>query len=535
MTQIATQVSGDRALSLSLRAKLIIALVVPISAIVITAVAQVIFTSRIQEKARRTKEESVVFAEVAQNLKVNVLQIQEFLSDVAATRGQDGLDSGFAEAEKAAGEFRKGISRFEAMYQSEGDSAGLQAVSKLRADFESYYAAGVSTAQTYVKGGPASGNPLMPAFDEASLRLRQPLDSFVRSQVDELDQAMVSIEESTTRLRNLSLIAAVVVTLVSVLVVAAILRSLIEPMRQVTDRLTAGAGQTASISTQVSASSQSLAEGATRQAASLEETSASLEEISSMTQRNADHAGQAKGISAKACEAANAGVADMAEMRKAMQAIKDSGGEISKIIQTIDEVAFQTNILAINAAVEAARAGGAGAGFAVVADEVRGLAQRSAECARATAERIADSVKKSDHGVRVVERVGASLTDLVTKSRQVDALVAEIATASHEQTQGISQLNRAVSEMDKVTQRNAASAEETAAAAEELSAQAVVTQQAVDDLSRLMHGRRSHDSHPGQPRARRAGAVSDGAPPPSASRRGPAKVEPRTLTFAETR
>jgi methyl-accepting chemotaxis protein len=171
-----------------------------------------------------------------------------------------------------------------------------------------------------------------------------------------------------------------------------------------------------------------------------------------------------------------------------MEAIKVSSDDIAKIIKTIDEIAFQTNILALNAAVEAARAGEAGMGFAVVADEVRNLAQRSAQAAKETAGKIEGAIAKTSQGVEISATVAQTLKDIVTKVRQVDELVAEVASASREQTQGISQINSAVSQMDKVTQSNAASAEESAAAAQELNSQAAAMKESVNKLLELVGG-----------------------------------------------
>jgi len=239
---------------------------------------------------------------------------------------------------------------------------------------------------------------------------------------------------------------------------------------------------------QVSSASQSLAEGASEQAASLEETSASLEELSSMTKRNAENAQKANDLAKQARSAADKGVADMQAMSTAMEAIKGSSDDIAKIIKTIDEIAFQTNILALNAAVEAARAGEAGLGFAVVADEVRNLAQRSAQAAKETAAKIEGAINKTAQGVNICGKVAQTLNDIVAKARQVDELAAEVAGASREQTQGITQINAAVGQMDKVTQSNAANAEESAAAAEELNAQAETMKQSVMELLKLVEG-----------------------------------------------
>jgi methyl-accepting chemotaxis protein/carbonic anhydrase len=267
-----------------------------------------------------------------------------------------------------------------------------------------------------------------------------------------------------------------------------IARSITGPMKAIATNLASGADQTSAAAAQVSEASQSLAEGASEQAASLEETSSSLEEITSMTKRNAESAAQTKTIAGQTRAAADSGATDMAEMKQAMDAIKVSSGEIAKIVKTIDEIAFQTNILALNAAVEAARAGEAGAGFAVVAEEVRNLAQRSAVAARETAAKIEDSVSKSEHGVRISGKVAESLQQIVEGARTMDSLVGEIATASQEQTQGIGQVNMAVSQMDKVTQGSASNAEETAAAAEELNAQALSLQESAANLQRMVGG-----------------------------------------------
>jgi methyl-accepting chemotaxis protein len=267
-----------------------------------------------------------------------------------------------------------------------------------------------------------------------------------------------------------------------------IVRSTNGALRQIATTLREASDQVSSAATQVSSSSQSLAQGASEQAASLEETSASLEEISSMTRRNAEGAENARGISSETSAATEVGTRQMTEMVEAMNAIKGSSDNIAKIIKTIDEIAFQTNILALNAAVEAARAGEAGAGFAVVAEEVRALAQRSAQAAKETAAKIDDSIAKSGHGVEISSRVSEGLTQIEAKVRQVNGLVVEIATASKEQSQGLGQVGTAVSQMDKVTQSNAANAEETAAAAEELNAQAAMLLDTVNDLMRLVGG-----------------------------------------------
>ncbi len=267
-----------------------------------------------------------------------------------------------------------------------------------------------------------------------------------------------------------------------------IVRSVTGPITRLTKRLTSGAEHTSAAAAQVTSASQTMADGSSRQAASLEESSASLEEMAGMTRKNAENAQSAKALANQTRAAADAGAEDMKQMKAAMGAIQSSSSEISKIIKTIDEIAFQTNLLALNAAVEAARAGEAGLGFAVVADEVRSLAQRSVQAARETAQKISDATSKSEQGAKISEKVAKSLDEITAKARQVDELIAEIAVASQEQSQGIDQVTRAVSDMDSVTQGNAATAQQTSAAATELSNQAVQLKGIIDELTSMVHG-----------------------------------------------
>ncbi len=244
------------------------------------------------------------------------------------------------------------------------------------------------------------------------------------------------------------------------------------------------AAQASAASGQVSAGSQTIAQGASEQAATLEETVATLEEIASMTKRNAETAGEAHTAASDARASAEQGVAQVGRLQVSIDAVANSSADIAKILKTIEEIAFQTNLLALNAAVEAARAGEAGAGFAVVADEVRSLARRCSEAAQDTAAKIGAATESSKGGAAISREVAGSLEMILTKVRDVDMRIGEIATASAEQSVGIEQLNTAVRQLDQVTQGNAATAEETASASEELNAQST---ELIGIVHRLVH------------------------------------------------
>ncbi|MNX39613.1 Methyl-accepting chemotaxis protein I [compost metagenome] len=233
-----------------------------------------------------------------------------------------------------------------------------------------------------------------------------------------------------------------------------------------------GSETISSASGQIAAGNADLSSRTEEQAASLEETAASMEELASTVKQNADNARQANHLAASASEIAQRGGAVVSAVVSTMQDISASSRKISDIVSVIDGIAFQTNILALNAAVEAARAGEQGKGFAVVAGEVRSLAQRSAQAAKEIKTLIEDSASKVGEGSRQVEGAGATMQEVVTSVRHVTDIMSEIAAASQEQASGIDQVNRAVAQMDEVTQQNAALVEEAAAAAGSMQDQA---------------------------------------------------------------
>jgi len=291
-----------------------------------------------------------------------------------------------------------------------------------------------------------------------------------------------------------------------------IARSISRILRRVSQEMDEASAQVKTASEQVNAASQSLAQGTSEQAAALEETSSSLEEMSSMSRQNADNARQADSLVGKASQVVEQANRSMGNLTSSMKEVTAASEETAKIIKTIDEIAFQTNLLALNAAVEAARAGEAGAGFAVVADEVRALAIRAADAARNTAALIESNMAKIKDGSGLVVQTGEAFSLVTTSTVKVKELVAEIAAASMEQAQGVDQINKAVVEMDKVVQSNAANSEEAAAAAQELAAQSLSLRESVADLRAMVEKRNGH--RPG-PRKIEAGSRKAAYLPPA--------------------
>jgi methyl-accepting chemotaxis protein len=272
--------------------------------------------------------------------------------------------------------------------------------------------------------------------------------------------------------------------------VASALGSAVLSMRNALTEVTDVAGTVASAAQQLTEASGEISSGAQSQASSLEETASSLEEITSTIKQNTDNSQQARQLANGSKDIAERGGSVVTDAVKAMGEINQSSKKIADIITTIDEIAFQTNLLALNAAVEAARAGEQGRGFAVVAAEVRNLAQRSASAAKEIKTLIQDSVHKVEVGTDLVNRSGQTLNEIVTSVKRVTDIVSEIAAASREQLAGVEQVNMAVSQMDRVTQGNAAQTEEMSGTAGALLAHAT-------QLSELVGGfRLNSDSEP---------------------------------------
>ncbi|WP_213807661.1 methyl-accepting chemotaxis protein [Granulicella sp. dw_53] len=338
----------------------------------------------------------------------------------------------------------------------------------------------------------ADAQASLTSLEQETQRMEQSLDELHNTVGNKSYQAELdAVTASNTRQGALGFALFLLAALVAGASMFVMERQVAGPLRDLAQRLAEGARKVADSAGQVSTSSQALFQGTSHQTASLEETSASSDEIRSMAQSSAEHCrSTAELVSMSQTKFVHTNKS-LSELILAMDETNASSAKISKVIKLIDEIAFQTNILALNAAVEAARAGDAGLGFAVVADEVRTLSQRCAKAAQDSAVMLDESILKSQSGKAKLDEVITAIRAVTEESSKVKSFVDQINKGSVEQNLGISQIARAISEMEKVTQASTASAQTSAAVAEELTAESEALKEIVLILSTVVEGRSS--------------------------------------------
>jgi methyl-accepting chemotaxis protein len=314
------------------------------------------------------------------------------------------------------------------------------------------------------------------------------IEQIVASSHDVLSQGLARMEESFRRWTITLALVTGVGLIAAIAFATSFVGKLGRTLFKLDNDLNNRSNSVQKLANQLTHTASELANGAVNSSASLQETSATLEELSTMTTKNASNSQEADALMRTASESVMMAQASMDNVISAMKGISDSGNEIGKIIKSIDEIAFQTNLLALNAAVEAARAGEAGSGFAVVAEEVRNLAIRSADAAKNTAKLIETTIANINAGSKMVNDTAHSFLVVTDNSKKVANLIGEVAEASKEQSMGISQISKAMGEIDRVTQINAASAQQSAEIAQTLNEEEEKLKETIEDINTLVSG-----------------------------------------------
>ncbi len=469
--------------------------------------------AKVEHSVSRDIAATVAHAVAAKDLQRDVVQVQQFLSDVSATRGLNGLDDGFKEAAAHRDSFLRALAEFRTYLQAQGDAPGLAALEALAGHFEPYYQAGVAMAHAYVDGGPEQGNTLMPAFDKASEVLQVNLDAFVAAETQRAERTIAQVDGTTHTLLWASLAVCLVTTLLVATSNYVVYRSVVRPIQVAADvavriargdlrhrflpkgrdeigvmlgalsemqdnlralilRVRQGVEQVDQTSTTISRANSDLSGRTEEQAAALEQTSSSMQQLDAVVRLNVQKAESARQTAERASAVASTGGAVVGQVVQTMTDISQASRKVTEIIGVIDSIAFQTNLLALNAAVEAARAGEQGRGFAVVASEVRQLAGRSAHAAHEIKTLLANSQQTVDQGAVLVDQAGKTMISVVQAIQEVSQAVIDISQATNDQGDGLSQVSEAVAHIDHVTQHNAALVADTASTAVHLARQA---------------------------------------------------------------
>ena len=511
--------------NLSLKTQLGVGFAAVVALFLATMVFIAQLVAHLEEGIRYLSDDDLPMLLAVDRMDLNRSEVQQFLTDVAATHDP----AAYAEAEAAERSYAEASQLVRTILGRHQDTAQLQQLDQMDADFKAFYASGRTMAEAYVRDGIEAGNRLMkgadgqPGFDQASERIAGQIEAFREEQ---LARARRNVENDLAQALNIErvmLVGGALATLVAtgfaiwiVLTVYAQIGGEPRFAVKLMQRIGAGhlattvrlrPGDTSSLMASASAMQTSLrtvvaevrerahsveltcaeieAGGndlATRTAAqsnTLAETSAAAEELTASADHNVTGAQGASEQARLATGTAQQSEALVDRFVETMHDIQQSSRQIGDIIGVIDGIAFQTNILALNAAVEAARAGEQGRGFAVVAGEVRTLAQRSAEAAKDIRQLISGSVDRVDQGSALVEQARSSMQAVVAETQKVMALMDDVANTSREQGSAISAVAQSIEEMDQVTQRNAALVEESAAASSSLRQQAQALTQSV--------------------------------------------------------
>ncbi len=464
--------------------------------VVLTALWTYHLSNEVHSLARLAEEDGISLTNTAHQMDKDVIQIQQWLTDISATRGGDGLDDGFKQAEASYQSFLSGLSIFENQYTKNNDIEKLAEINDISELMDKYYLSGKQMAAAYVKHGPAEGNKKMVLFDQQAEILSVSLRPFIDHHFGVMLKELKKVSTAVSYLMRGELIVFVLIgasiamgaVLMSRMVLGHIrkiqavieklsrgelagdleletgkdemgrlmgsLGDLHQHLKVIVGEVNKSSDQVGSMANNISVDNMNLSNLTARQASTLHETTESMSQIADSVRKNAENAQRASELANEATDVAREGALAITNTIGSMGQVDASSQKISEITAVIDSIAFQTNLLALNASVEAARAGEGGKGFAVVANEVRNLAQRSAGSAKEIKGLIEESVERVDAFSKQVDVSGEALAEIVGAVREVSEVVDKMAQANQDQSMRVNEVNQSINEMSSMTESN---------------------------------------------------------------------------------
>ena len=483
--------------------------------VVLTALWTYHISNEVHSLARLAEEDGISLTNTAHQMDKDVIQIQQWLTDISATRGGDGLDDGFKQAEKSYQSFLSGLVIFENQYNKSNDEEKLGEITLIRRLMDEYYLSGKQMANAYIEHGPAEGNKKMLLFDEQAKKLSASLKPFIDHHFGVMMRELNKVSNAVSFFMKGELI---VFVLIGISIVAsgfmlsrmvlghirkiqtvieklsrgelvgdleldgrkdemgrlmAALNDLHQHLKVIVGEVNSSSDQIGNMAHDISVDNMNLSDLTARQASTLHETTESMTQITDSVRDNAENAHKANELASKATDVAREGALAITNAIGSMGQVDASIQKISEITAVIDSIAFQTNLLALNASVEAARAGEGGKGFAVVANEVRSLAQRSAGSAKEIKTLIEESVQRVDAFGQQVDASAEALAEIVGAVREVSEVVDKMAQANQDQSIRVNEVNQSINEMSNMTESNNNVAADVASYSAKLKEQAI--------------------------------------------------------------